>query len=125
LVEKNTRFLAAPLERKVRVCMEYGKVIFFDFTYPLVVRGTHLDQQNQVGFFGTVDQVLTQQGHIAGGVRVIRPSNFLLCNARKYDGSCRCQHKTYSTNHSCLCCQDEGICADERNSHPEHEGEDK
>jgi hypothetical protein len=60
--------LAAPLERKVRVCMEYGKVIFFDFTYPLVVRGTHLDQQNQVGFFGTVDQVLTQQGHIAGGV---------------------------------------------------------
>ena len=75
---------------------------------PLVLRGTHLDQQTQVGWYGTPLQLLNQQGRIADGASwALHPNNSLLYRLEIRDGSFQGPCKPCSPDLACSECLDE------------------
>jgi len=84
---------------------------------PLILRGLSLDQQTQVGFYGTPLQVLHQQGYTVGeqSLRLVHLSNPLRELIRICDGSDRdCRKRPCSVCRSDNC-PDEGIDGDMTN----------
>ena len=78
-------------------------------TMPLVFRGSPLEEETQVGWYGTPLQVLSQQGRISEAtLQILQNQSFSLCNSGACGLRCPVLRMPQKATRPVPGCQDEG-----------------